>query len=42
MRIDCYNGFKAAQGIYGYKVEVTACGKEEKYQTLTGHFSLLK
>jgi gliding motility-associated-like protein len=37
-----YNGFKAAQGIYGYKVEVTACGKEEKYQTLTGHFSLLK
>jgi len=37
-----YKGFEAGQGIYGYKINVASCAKEEKYQTLTGHFSLLK
>jgi gliding motility-associated-like protein len=37
-----YNGFKAPQGIYSYKINLSSCANEDKFQTLTGHFSLLK
>lgn len=37
-----YGGRKMQQGVYGYKLRYVSCGKEEKYNTLTGHFSLLK
>jgi len=37
-----YGNEKAPQGIYNYKVDVTSCAKEDKYETLMGHFSLLR
>ncbi len=37
-----YKGEKMQQGIYGYALRYVSCGFEDKYQVLTGHFSLLK
>lgn len=37
-----YKGRKMQQGVYGYTLKYTSCGVEDKYNFLTGHFSLLK
>lgn len=37
-----YKGRKMQQGVYGYALRYVSCGLEDKYNTLTGHFSLLK
>ncbi len=37
-----YKGRKMQQGVYGYTLRYVSCGQEDKYNVLTGHFSLLK
>ncbi len=37
-----YRDRKMQQGIYSYTLKYTSCGQEDKYNFLTGHFSLLK
>lgn len=37
-----YKGRKMQQGVYGYTLRYVSCGLEDKYNTVTGHFSLLK
>ena len=37
-----YKGRKMQQGVYGYTLRYVSCGLEDKYNSLTGHFSLLK
>jgi gliding motility-associated-like protein len=37
-----YKGRKMQQGVFMYKLRYVSCGQEDKYNNLTGHFSLLK
>jgi gliding motility-associated-like protein len=37
-----YKGEKMKDGVYSYTLKYTSCGLEDKYNFLTGHFTLLK